>query len=979
MKGYIIGILQLFVLILIINSASASDLKLIQDDIVKIDIGKFVTAKDQNILRAMLPDKSETPNLTIPDLDINCIGGSLNDGFLWDDSKLKANIKSHCVYYINLSNFDYKNDFKLKDVFVENPIRYYDTNDSKVKIKKTQEFNRYQIAVPYTEEYYVPVTKCIFNEELNESNCLETTITKHKKYGKIINPKDYSNTKATEFLVNIIPDDDFETIEIGIGLGDRDMVTNLTENKYEIGSSLSDSVIYLDPYLYSASVGTPMEPVITTGEHFETNFESAPLEDGLVLGMTFDNGSAFDDSLNGNDGTLYGNTTISSDGGKYGLGGVFDGDGDYIEVGNEDSIYQAIGTTYTVSFWSKPGVQASGDNKGIITKRGSGNYLTITENTVSPGADTSVKMRNSNMQIQYSSGKSQGYWTHWVWSYEIGSSTGSHIYRDGVLLDTQNTIGDPGIINNNSLKIGVEYTSNYFNGSIDEVRIYNRSLNSTEISQLYNNQKMIFENDNFEVQSGRWYVTERSDTQDEWGNDNKAIMSVNDGTGFTTVNNSKFNEYKDKNFTLKFNSNVYSGGNCYLTFNVNGGSLRPRIIFTTNNVLGDGFSGANPPTLTDNKGLTNSREIKIIRQNDKIHLFSDGVYVGYTNQTTLYNLGFGSYNSECIFDDIQIYEHAPEYDSSLVYAMGDEGRNLVEDYNPLNISENGATWNVTDNAYEFDGVNDYVSIDSSVISSQPFTLCFWEYSEPNTEGYFFGDSLDGGNLFLRRYTSGTEVSAGIDDNSIDSFVIPNEQWNSHCFILYSDGTIDWYVNNILKKHDSDVRNFAGLTSNLYIGNRADLTRDFNGSISDVLIFNRSLPASEIADIYDKGRSKYFPTITAEPTEPLKFSTRDYINVNGTAAKSYSASLYTGDHITETISGTFTDSLQDVSFEFDTDNTIGNRDMYAVIDVTDNNNITYSAQSQSIFITGYETERFTIYGDNNRLQIYDDERLVFHKK
>jgi len=58
------------------------------------------------------------------------------------------------------------------------------------------------------------------------------------------------------------------------------------------------------------------------------------------------------------------------------------------------------------------------------------------------------------------------------------------IYVDGVLEGT----GTPGAFNADSsgpLRIGNQETTRYFDGIIDEVRIYNRALSSDEIKAIY--------------------------------------------------------------------------------------------------------------------------------------------------------------------------------------------------------------------------------------------------------------------------------------------------------------------------------------------------------------------------------------------------------------------------------------------------------------------------------------------------------------
>ena len=73
-------------------------------------------------------------------------------------------------------------------------------------------------------------------------------------------------------------------------------------------------------------------------------------------------------------------------------------------------------------------------------------------------------------------------WTHMAMVLVDGVLYG---YKDGVLFDSVATNGLQ--LGNSIVQIG-SWTGNqqYFNGKIDEVRIYNRALSAEEIQRLYN-------------------------------------------------------------------------------------------------------------------------------------------------------------------------------------------------------------------------------------------------------------------------------------------------------------------------------------------------------------------------------------------------------------------------------------------------------------------------------------------------------------
>lgn len=83
-------------------------------------------------------------------------------------------------------------------------------------------------------------------------------------------------------------------------------------------------------------------------------------------------------------------------------------------------------------------------------------------------------------------------WTHFV---GIRNATHLQLWRDGVLVNSTTDTTTGTLSNSANLYLGSSGgTRNYFNGSIDEVLIFNRSLSSDEISQLYNSGNGLYAN-----------------------------------------------------------------------------------------------------------------------------------------------------------------------------------------------------------------------------------------------------------------------------------------------------------------------------------------------------------------------------------------------------------------------------------------------------------------------------------------------------
>ena len=185
-----------------------------------------------------------------------------------------------------------------------------------------------------------------------------------------------------------------------------------------------------------------------------------------------------------NHGTAYGGATTTSDA-KYGRAGYFDGEDDYVEVLDSDSLDYL--PAISLEMWAKSNVnggqnlvRASG-NIFLLHFRGAGFWLTAEDGTGSGYLGWDVSPTFGSLY-------------HFVatWDGEImklyinGEKQDSELSFDG---GSTGRLGDVQF-----LTIGKYFNSGqvWFDGTIDEVRIYNRALSPTEIQILSKNymQKM---------------------------------------------------------------------------------------------------------------------------------------------------------------------------------------------------------------------------------------------------------------------------------------------------------------------------------------------------------------------------------------------------------------------------------------------------------------------------------------------------------
>jgi uncharacterized repeat protein (TIGR01451 family) len=270
-----------------------------------------------------------------------------------------------------------------------------------------------------------------------------------------------------------------------------------------------------------------------------------------VLILHFDEGSgtiAKDESGNGNDGTIHGAKWV---GGKYGKALEFDGKADYVE----SSLNSALNSDLTIEFWMKSDYSAS-DQQRMVDLGTSG----------SRGFQLCM-FTNGNLMIDNSGGPSStvstsSSYNDGIWHHITGVREGSnyYLYVDGSYIDS--TTG--AIPSYNYLHIAkIAENWGYFNGIIDEVRIYNRALTADEIKAHYEGKQpeltLTKSASPSTIQEGE--TTTISTRVENTGTEDALSVEVTDTipTGFKIISGSKsasFDEikpgdYRTSEYTLK--------------------------------------------------------------------------------------------------------------------------------------------------------------------------------------------------------------------------------------------------------------------------------------------------------------------------------------------------------------------------------------------------------------------------------------------
>ena len=153
----------------------------------------------------------------------------------------------------------------------------------------------------------------------------------------------------------------------------------------------------------------------------------------------------------------------------------FDGT-NYIDIGNDSSLN--ITSTITLSAWVKPTTNITSQNFPMFIAKGINSDYMLFANS---GTGTARMRLGASYLIDSISTISTNVWTHIVGTYD-GSNL--KIYLNG---SSDNTVPQSGAIpsTSGSLQIAAANTGNKFNGSIDEVAIWNTALTATQVQSIY--------------------------------------------------------------------------------------------------------------------------------------------------------------------------------------------------------------------------------------------------------------------------------------------------------------------------------------------------------------------------------------------------------------------------------------------------------------------------------------------------------------
>lgn len=290
--------------------------------------------------------------------------------------------------------------------------------------------------------------------------------------------------------------------------------------------------------LYSRAISS--DEITTLYNSTKENYNVAgknTLNTGLVGSWSFDgqdlnSTTAYDRSGQGNNGTLTNGPKPVQ--GKIGQALSFNGSNQYVDSGNNAVYAFAKTDSFTLDAWIKTNQSGAHDAiSGKYFDNGAGTTLGYFMSSLN--GNLLLQLQSSATDYIYKYGSiniADNKWHHVLVTYDGSSSfSGIKLYVDSVQ-DTSVTTGASGSLSSLSNSSGFivgkrdSITPLYFTGSIDQVHIYNRILTPSEITQLYNQNKLVVQaKDNLGL-VGAWKFDEGAGTiaNDSSGHNNVGTL-----------------------------------------------------------------------------------------------------------------------------------------------------------------------------------------------------------------------------------------------------------------------------------------------------------------------------------------------------------------------------------------------------------------------------------------------------------------------
>ena len=159
-------------------------------------------------------------------------------------------------------------------------------------------------------------------------------------------------------------------------------------------------------------------------------------------------------------------------------------------------------------------------------------------------------------------------------------------------------------------------------------------------------------------------------------------------------------------------------------------------------------------------------------------------------------------------------------------------------------------------SFSFDGTNDYISLNNTILQDSAGTISVWTKVITNSDNKFVINALGSGtNRFYIRQNNpgnfqlirGANVAITIPTYTLGIWYNITMTWDSANFYAYSNGT---FIGSL------GYTSGGGNPTTIYIGSADTSTNFYNGYVGQLSIYTRALTATEVSTIYNTTKSRY---------------------------------------------------------------------------------------------------------------------------
>jgi len=273
------------------------------------------------------------------------------------------------------------------------------------------------------------------------------------------------------------------------------------------------------------------------------------------------------------------------------------------------------------------------------------------------------------------------------------------------------------------------------------------------------------------------------------------------------------------------------------------------------------------------------------------YFFNDQILINLSTDLTGDYFMFSDFNSSLVgYWNFDFYNSTGVYDNSTYSGFAK--------FTGTNFGQNNFSQGVFGNGLNFNGVDNWLNASNKEIYNLGnFTISVWiktnfssddqtivsKYtSSPTLEG--FNILLDNGKLRIGMISNGTSNPSTWCDQSL-----ADNQWH-HVAITFNNSFYQSWADGVVCKTAS-WNTTAGIANReLAIGSLRGTWSMFNGSIDELMIFNRTLSSSEVLSLYNSTRNPFY-YISANSTQN-NYTFISYVT-NGTNIDSTENRLFVG--------------------------------------------------------------------------------------